>query len=151
MTVVHRSFPVATHILLRRGDQILLSKRRQTGYFDGSFGLVSGHLEGRETVFEASCRESREEIGIELDADSLRMAGVMHRLADSERVEFFVEASAWTGVVRNLELSKCQEVSWFPFMTLPDNIVPYIRLACNLLTAYPTRMWFAEPDVDVDE
>ena len=38
-------FPVAVHLFFLRDDQILLLRRFNTGYEDGKYSVVAGHLE----------------------------------------------------------------------------------------------------------
>jgi len=43
--------------------EILLHQRKNTGFFDGHFSLVAGHMEDGETIITAAIREAQEEIG----------------------------------------------------------------------------------------
>jgi 8-oxo-dGTP pyrophosphatase MutT (NUDIX family) len=56
----------SVYLLLFKGNQVLLSKRANTGYEDGNYGLVSGHVESNETLREAMVREAAEEVGLTL-------------------------------------------------------------------------------------
>ena len=119
----------AVHLFLIRGHQVLLLRRFNTGYEDGNYSVVAGHLDGGEEVKAAMMREAQEEIGIELDYDDVEINQVMHRLSDDERIDFFLHATKWSGEIENKEPHKCDEVSWHALDDLPENVIPYIRRA----------------------
>ena len=56
--------PVSVHLLLVRTGRILLLRRYNTGYEDGNYSLVAGHIEGGEELKAAMIREAREESGV---------------------------------------------------------------------------------------
>lgn len=130
---------MAVHLFLRRADQVLLSRRYQTGYEDGHYSVPAGHVDGGETVREAMMREAEEECGI-LPQD-LTMVGVMHRRSAEERVDFFMEAQRWRGDLVNREPHKCDELRWVAMADLPANTIPYIRFA---LEQYQRGAWYSE-------
>jgi len=108
---------------------VLLLRRYNTGYEDGNYSVVAGHLDGGEEVKMAMIREAKEEIGIDLDYEDVTINQVMHRLADDERIDFFLSATKWTGEIENKEPHKCDELSWHSLDALPENVIPYIRHA----------------------
>ena len=63
---MHASFPVAVHIFLLRENHVLLLRRAHTGYEDGNYSVVAGHLDGGERVTRAAIREAHEGVGIAL-------------------------------------------------------------------------------------
>ena len=97
-------------LILRRGDEVLLSRRINTGYQDGKFGVVAGHVEGDELATHALAREALEEAGIAVRPEDLRFVHVAHRLSrgevGQERLDLFYEASVWQGEVTNQEPEK---------------------------------------------
>lgn len=118
--------PVAVHLLLLRGNEVLLLRRYRTGYEDGKFSVPAGHLDGNETVVEAAIREAREETGVEIDPADLHIVQVMHRFAEEERIDYFVTTSRWWGGISNCEPEKCDPLEWFPVEDLPENTIPYV-------------------------
>jgi ADP-ribose pyrophosphatase YjhB (NUDIX family) len=124
-------FPVAVHLFLLKGDTVLLLRRWNTGYEDGNYSVVAGHVEEGETVTEAAIREAREEVGIHITAQDLEVVEVMHRKSDDERVDFFLMATTWSGELTNQEKDKCDEIGWFSLGDLPRNIIPYVRRALD--------------------
>jgi 8-oxo-dGTP pyrophosphatase MutT (NUDIX family) len=118
---------------------VLLLRRANTGYEDGKYSVIAGHLDGGETVVAAAVREAAEEAGIALDPEAVRVVGVMHRRASDERIDFFVAAEAWEGEIRNCEPHKCDELAWFPLDAVPMNTIPYVRRA---LENFREGRWF---------
>ena len=53
----------ATFLLVEHDGAILLQRRRNTGFADGLWALVGGHMEHFEGVKEAMAREANEELG----------------------------------------------------------------------------------------
>lgn len=122
-------FPTTVHLFFIRGREILLSRRYNTGYRDGDYSVPAGHLDGGETVVEAGCREALEEVGVSLSGDDLVFTGVMHRIEDEERVDFFLLVTKWPGEPFNNEPEKCDDLRWFGLDALPENTVQYVRQA----------------------
>lgn len=126
----------AVYLVLRDGDKILLSKRFNTGYKDGEFSLIAGHLEGGELSSEAIIREAKEEANITINRDDLTFIHAVHRLnlnGDSERIDLYFEADKWVGDIDNLEPEKCSELSWFSIDNLPSNILPFVKIVLSKL------------------
>ena len=133
------SLPVAVHLFLLRADRVLLLRRCNTGYEDGNYSVVAGHLDGGEEVVTAAIREAWEEAGVRLSPSELQVVGVMHRGTEDERIDFFLAATTWLGDVTNTEPHKCDALSWFRLDGLPPNVIPYVRRA---LENYRRGAWF---------
>lgn len=120
----------AVHLVLLRGDQVLLSRRYQTGYEDGNYSLPAGHLDADESCLQAMLRETREEIELELTAEQLRFAHLMHRNEGGRpSMDLFFVCEEFDGEPRIGEPDKCDQLRWCVIDQLPSNIVPYIRQA----------------------
>ena len=70
-------------------EKILLLRRKNTGFFDGSYSVIAGHIDETETATHAIEREAMEEAGITVDNDSLRLVHTMHRKSTEERIDLF--------------------------------------------------------------
>src|SRR5512145_1540213 len=108
------AFPVAVHLFFLRNDHILLLRRFNTGYEDGKYSVVAGHVDAGETVTQAAIREVMEEVGVILDAKDIQIVHVMNRKSEDERIDFFIVAKQWVGEVNNMEPHKCDELTWRP-------------------------------------
>ncbi len=129
---------VQSYLILRDGDQVLLLLRKNTGYCDGQWGFVSGHVEEGESGTDAMIREAKEEAGIEIDPSELRVVHVMHRKTNRNNVDLFFECQNWRGLVENLEPEKCESLQFFPLQNLPPNMIDYVRCALeNYLKGNP--------------
>jgi 8-oxo-dGTP pyrophosphatase MutT (NUDIX family) len=129
----------AAHLFLVRDGEVLLLRRFNTGYEDGNYSVVAGHLNGGEQVKAAAVREAREEVGVRIAPEDLEVVGVMHRQSDDERIDWFLATSRWSGRIVNAEPDRCDDLSWFPLDRLPSNVVPYVRRA---LENYRRGIWF---------
>ncbi len=129
----------AVHLFFLRDAQVLLLRRYNTGYEDGKYSVVAGHLDGGEQVKEAAIREAREEVGVELAPEDVEIVGVMHRLSNDERVDWFVVIRRWAGEIANCEPDKCDELAWFDLDALPPNVIAYVQRA---LENYRQSRWF---------
>jgi 8-oxo-dGTP pyrophosphatase MutT (NUDIX family) len=127
--------PASYVLLWREGDggpEVLLHLRQNTGYMDGRWATLAGHVEEGESAVEAAVREAREEAGVGLAPGDLAVAVTMHRRTGEpghERVDFFVVAERWRGEPTNREPGTCSELVWTPLDALPDDVIPYVRRA----------------------
>jgi 8-oxo-dGTP diphosphatase len=120
---------VHVYLLLVQGDKLLFSLRQNTGYEDGKYSLVAGHVETGESAKQACVREAKEEIGIHIDPSDLEVVHTMHRRSDRECIDIFLFCDRWKGQVANQEPQKCGGVQFFSKIALPDNLVGYVREA----------------------
>lgn len=129
----------AIHIFFIRDGELLLLRRANTGYQDGNFSVVAGHLDGNETVKQAAVREAREEVGVKLTPQDLNVVQVMHRRSQDERIDWFLTTEHWQGEIRNREPERCDLLAWHRIDDLPGNVIPYVAHAVN---NYLAGVWF---------
>jgi len=128
----HTNIP-ASYLFLIRDNEILLLRRYNTGYEDGNYSVIAGHVDKGESFTEAIIREAKEEANITLKKDDLKVVHIMHRNSkttkNNERIDTFFVAENWSGELKNVEPNKCDDLSWFEIDKLPQNIIPYIKQA----------------------
>lgn len=133
----------AVYLILIKDDRVLLLRRFNTGWQDGNYSLVAGHLDGDETVKDTMIRETKEEIGIIIKKEDLKIVHIIHRktLNDNEYIDFFLTTNKWTAEPKNIESDKCDEIKWLPLKMLPDNLLPHVKQA---LENYEKNIPFSE-------
>ena len=120
-------YTVAVHLFFLRGEQVLLIRRFKTGYQDGNYSVVAGHVDAGESVIQAAIREAKEEAAVTLEPSDLQIVHVMNRKSEDERIDFFITVRHWVGEVVNNEPDKCDQFLWARFDALPPNLIPYVR------------------------
>ena len=138
----------ASYLILVKNNKILLLRRFNTGYEDGNYSVVAGHVEAEESFTQCIIREAMEEADILLKPNDLKMFHIMHRKSDTlinnKRIDVFFIAQKWVGKIMNKELDKCDDLSWFPLNDMPENIIPYIKQAIdkiNINDCYSEYGW----------
>lgn len=131
-----------SHLILIQNNMILMARRFNTGWEDGNYSVVAGHLDGNETFIEAMVRETKEEANIKIKSTDLEVVHVMHRKCpNEERIDFFLKAKKWQGTVKNMESHKCDDLRFFPLNNLPNNTIPYIKQAISKIQ---TKKFYSE-------
>jgi 8-oxo-dGTP diphosphatase len=119
---LRRRVVVDVILLLMRNGRILLRERANTGYGDGAYEPPSAELANRETIVETAIRLASA-AGIEIGAENVSLAHVMHDVSGSGRIAFFLSVSGWTGRPAS------PDVRWFPVGDLPTNMLDRARVA----------------------
>lgn len=129
---------LASYLVLIKENKVLLSRRFNTGYEDGKYSLIAGHVDEGETFTQCIIREAHEEAGIIVQPDQLHVAHVMHRKNESEqelpRVDIYFVATEWSGEPQIKEPYKCDEFLWVDVENLPSNVIPCVRSAIKAIS-----------------
>ncbi len=112
----------AIFILLIKDGKIFLSKRKNTGWEDGNYSIVGGHIDGGETATQAAIREAKEEAGIEVKIQDLKFINVCHLISNSERIQISFAVERWDGEAINNEPERAESAEWFSLDDLPENL-----------------------------
>lgn len=122
--------PVSVQVILfNQNDEVLLLKRKSTGFSDGLYGFIGGHVEQNEQVIDAAIREVKEEIGIDIKRENLIFKSVMNRKVNenTEYIDFVFYVREWQGEIINREPEKCSELTWCKPNNLPENTIDFER------------------------
>ncbi len=125
---------VAVMLLLIKDNSVLLQRRFKTGYADGMYNPVSGHVDVGEQAIQSLIRESKEEAGIDIDAADLKLVHVQQLIPQPDNKEFiylYFECKKWHGEPKIMEPEKHDDLSWFPLDALPENLLVYMKHAID--------------------
>lgn len=122
---------IVVDLLLKRKnknnkEEILLLLRQNTGYLDGYYDLPGGHVDKDEDLFAAMIREAKEEIGIDIFREDMKIVHIYHNFRN-DMLKFVFSVNKYEGNLINNEPEKCKELKWFEIENLPQNIIPKIR------------------------
>jgi ADP-ribose pyrophosphatase YjhB (NUDIX family) len=131
-----RAIP-ASYLVLVKDGKILMLRRFNTGYEDGKYSLPAGHVDEGENFTQCVAREAKEEVGVDVKLEDLKVVHVMHRKSSEgeigNRIDVFFTAEKWSGEIKNMEPEKCDDLSWFDLNNLPENAIAYVRKAINCI------------------
>ncbi|GAA1910740.1 NUDIX domain-containing protein [Streptantibioticus ferralitis] len=113
----------------RAGGRVVLLQRGPDAKFaPGMWDLPVGKSEPGEAITETAVRELREETGLIVTLDSLRVAHIIHGAWGVEAPNGFLTVvfatHAWTGEPENREPGKHARVCWADTRALPEEFVP---------------------------
>lgn len=127
IVVVRKNFKVAVFLVLIKEGKILLQRRFNTGWEDGNYSFISGHVEENEHVLNAVRREAYEEAGIEIHYEDMEVVHVMQNKTDYDYINIFVRIHKWNGQPVIKEEDKCDDLSWFETNDLPENLLHFLK------------------------
>lgn len=118
--------PVSVQLILKKEDKVFLLRRANTGFGDGKYGFVGGHVEENEEIKKAMIREAKEEIDIDIKEEDLQVKYVMNRkVGEKEYIDFVLTTDKWSGEEKIMEPEKCDHIGWYPMNELPENIIDF--------------------------
>lgn len=111
-------------------EQILLQKRKNTGFMDGYYDLgASGHVEKGETFKKALIREAKEEIGINIKTEDVEFVTIIQDLKKEAYINAYFKTNKWQGEPVIKETDKIEEIKWVDVDDLPENFIDIRRQA----------------------
>lgn len=126
----YRTLSTVSMILERQNEgktEILLQLRKNTGWMDGFWDLgACGHIDENETLTQATIRETKEEICIDVLPEDVEFVSLNHNNLGKKGIYycFYIKIKNYTGKIKIGEPNKCAELKWFDIKNLPENIIP---------------------------
>ena len=122
-------FHLTVSLIIFKDNKVLLMRRCNTKYMNGMYSLVGGHVEENESLKQAIIRESKEELGIDIIENSLKIVCMIRNDNDNNYFNFFLGIDNFDGIPKIMENDKCDELKWFNINNLPGNMIPADKLA----------------------
>lgn len=104
--------------------EYLLQRRVNTGFFDGHYDLVSGHLEYDESCEECAIRETKEECGVEVSPDDLKLVATFQSNFEPnvKYLNLIYRTKKFRGQVKIGEPDKIDEMGWYKPEDFPKKL-----------------------------
>src|SRR6056297_3362562 len=125
-------FPVIVHLLIVSGARLLLLRRSGTGLYDGCWAPPGGHVEAGETPVAAVLRETREEVGFEIDVGQVRPVGLVHFSNGGGGFNLLFAAALREPLQPIFDRRSADAADWWPRLALPAARVPWLDMALEL-------------------
>jgi len=121
----------ASYVFIKKDSSVLLMRRYNTGYKDGSYTLPAGHIDEGELPKVTAIREVKEETNIDIAEDATTCKHTMYRISDDGKVyvDYYFMTEDWSGEPEITEPHKCDDMQWFNIDELPENTLPSVLLA----------------------
>ncbi|MCQ4200287.1 NUDIX domain-containing protein [Streptomyces coelicoflavus] len=124
---------IGVHLYLERPDgTVLLGLRHPDSAFAPStWHVLAGHCE-QENAIDCLIREAMEEAGLHIERQDVELVHVVHHIdkpGSPPRMGLFFRARTWGGEPVLREPDRCTQWKFWDPAALPDDLVPYTRLA----------------------
>jgi 8-oxo-dGTP pyrophosphatase MutT (NUDIX family) len=127
----------AAMVILERDGKVFLIKRANTGWRDGQYDLIAGHVEPGERVADAAIREAKEEAGVNIDKSDLQLVHVLSlSREDGDAQYFYFKVTDWKGEPEAKEKDKSDGSGWYSTEDLEKiDVLPVVAHALGEVRA----------------
>jgi len=124
-------------VILEREGKVFFIKRANTGWRDGQYDLIAGHVEQGERVADAAIREAQEEAGITINKSDLQLAHVLSlSREDGDAQYFYFKVTDWKGEPTAKEKDKSDGCGWYSYGDLEKvDVLPVVAHALSEVRA----------------
>lgn len=129
------TLPAYVGIILKKENQLLLVKRRNTDWAAECWNFPGGLLEANETLLQAAIRETQEEVGVTIEPQNFTLVHVLQVKKGGTNTKdilgFYFVATKWSGTPVNNEPERHSAIGWFDVHALPDNATEHAKQALH--------------------
>lgn len=125
------NFRVSVNLVLQKDDTVCLMRRYNTGWNDGNYALMGGHVEDGENPSDAAVREAKEELGITVNSNNL--SHLLTMSVNPDHIYLYFGCSEYQGEITNMEPNECDDIRFFNVNELPDNIIGADKMALSYI------------------
>lgn len=138
------NFRLAINLVVCKENKVLLMRRYNTGWNDGMYALMGGHVEDNENIFDAAIREAKEELGINVKIEDLTPLFSMQ--VNPDHVYFYFGCKKFENEPQIMEPNQCDDIQYFETTNLPNNLIEADKKALeeifkNKTTTFTTFGW----------
>jgi ADP-ribose pyrophosphatase YjhB (NUDIX family) len=122
--------PSSVFVMLFRNKngsrEILLQKRKNTGYMDGYWdSSAGGHVEAGESLTSTAVLETKEELSINVEPQHMKFAMASYNnFRGTVYCYFYFLIEEYEGTVSIGNKEKCEEIAWFNVDSMPQGMIP---------------------------
>ena len=127
------NFRVSVNLIVKDGNKICLMRRYNTGWNDGNYALMGGHVEDGENPIDAVVREAKEELGIIVDKNNVKYLLTMSVYPD--HIYLYFNCDKYSGTISNNEPTQCDDIRFFDINNLPENLIEADKKALQSIFA----------------
>lgn len=111
---------VGVGVIVKKDGKVLMQKRKGDHGF-GTWCPPGGHMEFGESLEDTACRETKEELGIEIkNIQAGPYTNDVHISEDKHYITLFAISDYASGEPAIMELDKTESFGWFDWDNLPQ-------------------------------
>lgn len=116
-------------LLTNQKGEVYLQQRSNTGFMDGLYEPIAGHLEYGEYPVQAAAREASEEAGIIVNPEDIELFAVSfnHNQEAGPYLGLIFRTNKWKGKPETIEHDKCSDSGFFELENVQEKLIPQMK------------------------
>lgn len=126
--------------------EYLLQRRANTGFLDGYYDLVSGHLEYNESCETCAVREAKEEVGLHIAPTDLKLVALFQSNFEPniKYLNCIYTTNRYTGSPAIGEPKKIDDMKWFAPSHFPEKLTVGTRVFLQSLKSEVIQNYYVD-------